>query len=201
MDTAPVPLPPPLPPANRSGDKPKQRDEPPWRRHVSWVLLCLLLVFPATLVAATGSLIWLNVRLSRADPVVALAVAVTVVMGWTGIKRGWDTRRALDFGWLLVVVVVVPCGCMMMVPAFARVRPSSQNKAVLNNARVLSAAADQYFLENRVTTCRFEDLVGPDKYVKAINTVAGETYPDCYTAGVTITVNGLAGVRTITYAP
>jgi type IV pilus assembly protein PilA len=43
--------------------------------------------------------------------------------------------------------------------------------------------------------------VGSDKYVKAINTVAGETYPASFTQGITITVSGIAGARTVTYAP
>jgi type IV pilus assembly protein PilA len=37
--------------------------------------------------------------------------------------------------------------------------------------------------------------------VKALNLVASETYPDNYTQGVTITVEGIAGARTVTYAP
>ena len=35
----------------------------------------------------------------------------------------------------------------------------------------------------------------------AVNTVAGETYPAAYTQGVTITISGVAGARTVTYAP
>ena len=80
-------------------------------------------------------------------------------------------------------------------------RQSSQDKAVLNNARQLSAAADQFFLENGVTTAASISLVGATNYVKAVNTVASETYPTGYTQGVTITISGVAGSRTITYAP
>ena len=89
----------------------------------------------------------------------------------------------------------------MAIPAFQKVRQSSQDKAVLNNARQLSAAADQYFLENGVSTVASTSLVGSDKYVKAVNTVASETYPTSFTQGVTITISGIAGVRTVTYAP
>ena len=46
-----------------------------------------------------------------------------------------------------------------------------------------------------------EDIPGATNYVKAINTVAGETYPTGYTQGETITISGVAGARTITYAP
>jgi type IV pilus assembly protein PilA len=44
-------------------------------------------------------------------------------------------------------------------------------------------------------------LVGSTNYVKALNLVANETYPAGFTQGITITVAGVAGQRTITYAP
>ena len=102
---------------------------------------------------------------------------------------------------IMIVVVIIGLLAMMAIPAFNKVRQNSQDKTVMNNVRQLSSAADQYFLENGVTTCALSNLVGSDKYVKAINTVAGETYPANYTQGVTITVTGIAGARTITYAP
>jgi type IV pilus assembly protein PilA len=101
----------------------------------------------------------------------------------------------------MIVVVIIGLLAAMAIPAFQKVRSSSQDKAVLNNVRQLSAAADQYFLENGVSTVARDDLVGATAYVKALNTVAKETYPDNYTQGVTITVDGIAGVRTVTYAP
>ena len=70
-----------------------------------------------------------------------------------------------------------------------------------NNARHLAAVANQYFAGNGVTTCALSDLVGPDKYMRPLQFVAHETYPLNYTQGVTITVAGVAGIRTITYAP
>jgi hypothetical protein len=65
----------------------------------------------------------------------------------------------------------------------------------------LSAAADQYFLENGVSTAARTGLVGSGNYVKSLNLVANETYPTNFTQGITITIAGVAGVRTITYAP
>ena len=101
----------------------------------------------------------------------------------------------------MIVVVIIGLLAAMAIPAFQKVRQSSQDKAVLNNARQLSAASDQYFLENGVSTVASTNLVGASAYVKAVNTVAGETYPTNYTQGVTITIASVAGVRTITYAP
>ena len=102
---------------------------------------------------------------------------------------------------IMIVVVIIGLLAAMAIPAFQKVRQSSQDKAVLNNARQLSAAADQYVLENGVSTVLSTDLVGATTYVKAVNTVAAETYPDSLTQGITITIGGIAGVRTVTYSP
>ena len=102
---------------------------------------------------------------------------------------------------IMIVVVIIGLLAAMAIPAFQKVRQSSQDKAVLNNVRQLAGGADQYFLENGVSTVARTNLVGSDKYVKALNTVAGETYPDNFTQGTTITVSSIAGVRTVTYAP
>jgi type IV pilus assembly protein PilA len=102
---------------------------------------------------------------------------------------------------IMIVVVIIGLLAAMAIPAFQKVRQSSQDKAVLNNARQLSAAADQYFLENGVSTVDSTNLVGSSNYVKVVNTVAAETYPTSFTQGITITITGVAGARTVTYAP
>jgi len=102
---------------------------------------------------------------------------------------------------IMIVVVIIGLLAAMAIPAFQKVRTSSQDKAVLNNARQLAAAADQYFLENGVSSVTQGSLVGAAAYVKALNLVANETYPTGFTQGSTITVLGIAGARTITYAP
>lgn len=102
---------------------------------------------------------------------------------------------------IMIVVVIIGLLAAMAIPAFQKVRQSSQDKAVLNNARQLSAASDQYFLENGVSTVAQANLVGSSNYVKSLNLVANETYPANFTQGETITISGVAGVRTITYAP
>ncbi len=49
-------------------------------------------------------------------------------------------------------------------------------RAVLNNLRQISAAVDQFALENGSAAGSVSDLVGRTKYIKALRTVAGEDY-------------------------
>ena len=102
---------------------------------------------------------------------------------------------------IMIVVVIIGLLASMAIPAFQKVRTNSQDKAVLNNARQLSAASDQCYLENGVSTVTITDLVGPTTYVKALNSVALETYPSGFSQGTTITIQSVAGSRTITYSP
>jgi type IV pilus assembly protein PilA len=100
---------------------------------------------------------------------------------------------------IMIVVVIIGLLAAMAIPAFQKVRSSSQDKAVLNNMRQLGAAADQYFLENGTSTAAIASLVGSSAYVKALNTVANESYPLNFTQGNPVIVSGIAGARTLTY--
>lgn len=66
----------------------------------------------------------------------------------------------------------------MAIPAFEKVRSSSQEKAITNNLRMLSTAADQYYLEHGVNAVTYAQLVGPEKekYVHNLTAVTGEDY-------------------------
>src|SRR5688500_639882 len=101
---------------------------------------------------------------------------------------------------IMIVVVIIGLLAAMAIPAFQKVRASSQDKAVLNNARQLSGAADQYYLEYGVSTVAIADLIGVQSYVKNLQTAAQEAYPLTYTQGVTSTVGNVGGARTVTYA-
>lgn len=102
---------------------------------------------------------------------------------------------------IMIVVVIIGLLAAMAIPAFQKVRASSQDKAVLNNLRQLSSAADQYFLEKGVSTVSRDDLVGGNSthYIKTIATVANETYDATITQGLGVSATGVAGARTITY--
>ena len=100
---------------------------------------------------------------------------------------------------IMIVVVIIGLLAAMAIPAFQKVRTASQDKAVTNNMRQLGAAADQFFLENGTNQAGIASLVGSSNYVKALSTVANETYPQDYTQGTPVIVSGIAGVRTLTY--
>jgi type IV pilus assembly protein PilA len=82
---------------------------------------------------------------------------------------------------IMIVVVIIGLLAAMAIPAFQKVRAASQEKTIINNLRQLSAAAQQYFLENGTSTANYGDLVGPTLYIKTIAKVAGETYPPTFT--------------------
>jgi type IV pilus assembly protein PilA len=111
------------------------------------------------------------------------------------------TNKGFTLVEIMIVVVIIGLLAAMAIPAFQKVRQNSQDKAVLNNARQLSAAADQYYLENGVSAVIISVLIGPTTYVKQLNTVAGEVYPAGFSQGTTITITSVAAQRTITYAP
>jgi len=85
---------------------------------------------------------------------------------------------------IMIVVVIIGLLAAMAIPAFQKVRTTSQQKTITNNLRQLASAADQYFLEEGLTTVTSGELVGSDKYVKEVSAVAGETYPSPITTSL-----------------
>jgi type IV pilus assembly protein PilA len=112
-----------------------------------------------------------------------------------------NSQKGFTLVEIMIVVVIIGLLAAMAIPAFQKVRASSQDKAVSNNLRQLSAAADQYFLENGVSSVASSLLVGTNssQYIKQVQTVAGETYTNL-SQGSAVTATGVAGARTITYS-
>jgi type IV pilus assembly protein PilA len=125
-----------------------------------------------------------------------------IVRSSAGINTMKKYSRSKGFTLVEIMIVVVIIGLLaaMAIPAFQKVRASSQDKAVLNNARQLSGAADQYYLEYGVNSVASSMLIGVDSYVKNLQTAASEVYPTTYTQGLTITVTNVGNARTVTYA-
>lgn len=80
-------------------------------------------------------------------------------------------------------------------------RAESEKRGIMNNLRQLSAASDQYFLENGVSIVSIEKLIGPTNYIKSLTPIAGEDYSGMvFVQGRTIYVKTRDG-RVFNYDP
>lgn len=104
--------------------------------------------------------------------------------------RGWglgglysESRtpyRVYNQGGGLGAIAAVGVMAGKAIPGFNKVRDQSREAAIRNNLRQLANAADQHMLEHGVEEVRYDQIVGPEpeKYIKAIEPVAGESYED-----------------------
>lgn len=102
---------------------------------------------------------------------------------WVGVGQEFEDCKVSRLDEKTEVLVVTKGGVEYQLPLLrSKVQlkeaepPPEIKKRVLNNLRQLAAAADQFYLENGKNRATFDDLVGPTKYVKAVNPVDGEDY-------------------------
>lgn len=103
---------------------------------------------------------------------------------------------------IMIVVVIIGLLAAMAIPAFTKVQYASRQKAITNNLRQLSAAAQQYMLEQGATQAAYTDLVGTatTDYIRSIQTVTGESYTGITITNTTTQISaGAANVITVTY--
>ncbi len=104
---------------------------------------------------------------------------------------------------IMIVVVIIGLLAAMAIPAFQKVRATSQEKAVTNNLRQFASAAQQYMLDEGVTSVGYSDIVGTGLHISTIEPVAGEDYTGITaTQGdtqIALTVPGMGG-ETVSYS-
>lgn len=164
------------------------------------LFLGLMLLADWQLKPRIGEYPWRNYWFVFLAAALTAALLLAVALSVLGGKRGSSARRG-TLGTCCVFGGLLLAGEGYLSRDLIPQKQYSADKSVLSNLRGLSAAADQYFLENNVSTVDFANLVGSSNYLKAVNSVAGETYPRFFTQNVTITVTGIAGTRVVTYAP
>ena len=82
---------------------------------------------------------------------------------------------------IMIVVVIIGLLAAMAIPAFNKVRETSQDKTITNNLRQLASAADQYFMEEGASQAASSDIIGTDLYIKSMpSAVAGESYTSIF---------------------
>ena len=101
---------------------------------------------------------------------------------------------------IMIVVVIIGLLAAMAIPAFQKVRASSQDRTVLNNLRQVASAAQQYLLEQGVLTVSSADLIGSGEYITTIESVGTESY-DAFTINTNTSQIQIASPsgNTITY--
>lgn len=82
---------------------------------------------------------------------------------------------------MMIIVVMIGLLAAMAIPAVQKVRQASQAKVCINNERMLTAALDQYSLENNKGPDTWDDVVGKGKVIPAMPVCpAGGTYSATY---------------------
>ncbi|MFT3782926.1 MAG: prepilin-type N-terminal cleavage/methylation domain-containing protein [Nibricoccus sp.] len=106
---------------------------------------------------------------------------------------------------IMIVVVIIGLLAAMAIPAFQKVRRDSIRKTVVNDARILSNAAQQYFMDKAVTTVASSVLVGAaeSNYIKALskgNAVAATSDPLTTSSAYTLSIsNPLLGSSALSF--
>lgn len=127
------------------------------------VLGGILLIFPAILAIVFGHLAKAHCKRNNIEAGQGMSLA-GLILGYISVA----------------VIPLVGLLAAMAIPAFQKVRMASQEKTMILNVRQLAAAADQYYLEYSTSEAKFNDLVGPEKYIPSIKPIIGEQYPKTF---------------------
>jgi hypothetical protein len=172
-----------------------------------WFLLFLGLIAGA--LAAESGIEFIGVLGSGANTQVALRNGPTGASHWVAVGREFAGYAVVRYDAKTETVTLAKAGQEIRLTlqqgktqAGAAAEPPPEIKrGILNYLRQLCAAADQFYLENGKSTTTYEQLVGTDKYVKAVVPLAGENYRAIqFVQGQTMTVTTASGYS-MSYAP
>ena len=104
---------------------------------------------------------------------------------------------------IMIVVAIIGLLAAIAIPNFVRARTTSQQNACINNLRQLDGAAQQYALENKLSSASTYALTDLNAYIKL--TSAG-ALPGCpangaYTAGATVANPPTCSLSTLVTSP
>ena len=101
---------------------------------------------------------------------------------------------------IMIVVVIIGLLAAMAIPAFNKVRATSQDKAVTNNLRQYASAAQQYMLDAGVSVVDYSDIVGSGLHISVLDNVADETYTGLTLGTNTTRLQATVNGRIINYS-
>ena len=88
---------------------------------------------------------------------------------------------------IMIVVVIIGLLAALAIPAFNKVRATSQDKHVANTLRQIAGAADQYMMEKGANAVTVSDLFGNANYIAGFSTNAvGAAAKVPFTLSVTV---------------
>jgi len=67
-------------------------------------------------------------------------------------------RKGFTLVEIMIVVVIIGLLAAMAIPAFNKIRESATEKTLINDARQISSAAQQYFMDEGVASVTYGDL-------------------------------------------
>lgn len=106
-------------------------------------------------------------------------------------------QRAFTLVEIMIVVVIIGLLAVMAVPAFKKVRATSQKNVVINNLRQIHSAAQQYMLEEGKASVVVSDLIDGNYLKSTPQPIAGEVYNtltiNTDQASLSIAIPGLGG--------
>ena len=109
-----------------------------------------------------------------------------------------NSKKGFTLVEIMIVVVIIGLLAAMAIPAFNKVRATSQDKAVINNLRQYSSAAQQYMLDEGVVAVINANIIGLGKHIQTLDQVADETYDLTVLTNTTRLSTTVSG-RTINY--